>query len=125
MSLDVALTGPGTDVECTCQCCGHKHTRKDREFLYEANITHNLGSMARVAGIYECLWHPEKAGIIKARYLIEPLWNGLERLRAEPERFKKLNPPNGWGAYEDLVEFVRDYLAACIKHIDAEVCACG
>lgn len=85
------------------------------------NITHNLGPMAREAGIYTLLWRPEEIGIKYARELIAPLEAGLNILRMYPERFRKFNPENGWGSYEGLVEFVEVYLAACREHPDAEV----
>lgn len=89
--------------------------------VYQGNITHNLTEMARTAGIYAHLWSPEKIGITKARELIAPLAAGLERLRADPDGFRKHNPPNGWGSYEGLIRFVSDYLVACIQHPDADV----
>lgn len=89
--------------------------------VFEANITHALDAMAQAAGIYGCLWRPEEVGITKASQLIEPLTQGLARLRAEPAKFKAFDPPNGWGAYGNLVAFVREYLAACKDNPDADV----
>jgi hypothetical protein len=34
--------------------------------VFDYNITHNLGEMAKAAGIYMELWRPEEIGIIKA-----------------------------------------------------------
>lgn len=99
MSLDVTLT---TD-------------------LYSANITHNLGKMAQAAGIYEYLWSPDAVGAWKAEDLIEPLAEGLAKLKADPEHFKQFNSPNGWGMYEHFVPFVEKYLAACRKFPDASI----
>lgn len=89
--------------------------------VYHANITHNLGKMAKEAGIYECLWRPEEVGITKASQLIEPLSSGFILLQAFPERFTPLNPENGWGSYEGLVKFVLNYAVACRKYPDADV----
>ena len=89
--------------------------------IYWRNITHNLGKMAGQAGIYEALWCPDEVGYTHAKHLIEPLQTGLVRLRAKPEKFKAYNPSNGWGDYDGLVEFVADYLGACISNPDAEV----
>lgn len=89
--------------------------------IYDGNITHNLGPMAREAGIYTHLWRPDEIGITKAGELIQPLAHGLVLLTDEPERFKAHNPPNGWGSYEGLVRFVGAYLAACIEAPDADV----
>jgi len=91
--------------------------------VYSANITHNLGSMAALAGIYTCLWRPEEINITKAKQLIQPLKEGLNLLKAVPEKFKACNPKNGWGNYEGLVKFVENYLNACIEYPDATVSA--
>lgn len=88
---------------------------------YHANITHNLNTMAKAAGIYECLWRPEEIGITQAEQLIEPLRAGLELLESDPARFEKFNPENGWGSYEGLMQFVRNYLKACEQFPGAEV----
>lgn len=89
--------------------------------VFHRNITHNLGPMARRAGIYEALWRPEEFGITKAFQLIEVLTDGLWKLETSPDYFKELNPSNGWGSYERLIEFVTEYLAACKEYPDAEV----
>lgn len=103
MSLDVTLTA----VRPTC--------------VYDANITHNLTAMAEEAGIYMHLWRPEEIGITKAEQLIEPLTEGLALMKADPERFRKHNAPNGWGMYHHFVPWIEKYLAACIENPDAEV----
>ena len=89
--------------------------------VYSANITHNLGKMAEKAGIYKALWRPEEIGIKKAKDLIPILEAGLEKLKRKPAYFKKLNPKNGWGSYEDLIEFVENYLAACRENPTAKI----
>ena len=103
MSLDVRLTA----------------ARKTT--IYEANITHNLGKMADAAGIYYHLWRPEEIGISRAGDLIEPLKNGLELLRSDPERFKGFDAPNGWGTYKHFVPFVAEYLLSCEANPDADI----
>lgn len=103
MSLDVYLTA----------------VRKTE--VFDAKITHNLAEMAYKAGIYKHLWRPEEIGITKAEQLIQPLRDGLDLLISDPERFRKFNPENGWGNYENLVKFVKNYLAACEENPDAEV----
>jgi hypothetical protein len=96
----------------------------DKTEVYSGNITHNLNKMAAEAGIYDFLWHPDEIGITKAVQLIEPLTAGLALLRGEPDRFRKLNPENGWGNYEGLVVFVDRYLAACQQYPTAAVSVC-
>lgn len=89
--------------------------------VYSANITHNLNTMAMAAGIYEYLWRPDEINITKAKELIEPLRQGLHNLKIEPERYKKLNPENGWGSYDGFVKFVSNYLDACYEYPDSDV----
>lgn len=92
--------------------------------VFSNNITHNLTTMAREAGIYECMWRPEELGITHARQMIPLLEAGLTKLLADPEHYEKFNPANGWGDYRGLVSFVRDYIDACKEHPDATVRAC-
>lgn len=110
MSLDVYLTLPA------CEHCG-----SDEREVYDRNITHNLGAMASYAGLYDPLWYPDESGHEYARNLIEPLRSGIERLRAEPDFFRKFNPSNGWGDYEGLLNFAEEYLAACERYPNATV----
>lgn len=89
--------------------------------IYAANITHNLNTMAAAAGLYEALWRPDENNWSKAGDLIEVLEAGLEKLKADPEKFKKYEPDNGWGTYDGLVEFTEKYLAACKANPEARV----
>ncbi len=109
MSLDVSL------YPNPCNVCG----RSDEG--YSSNITHNLGGMAEAAGIYQACWRPEEIGITTAGQLIEPLKAGLAALKADPEKFKVFNAPNGWGLYEHFVPWVEEYLAACERNPDATI----
>ena len=99
MSLDVYLYEPG---------------REDGDDeLFWRNITHNLGKMASEAGIYQACWRPEELKISKACELVPLLRAGIARLVADPEHFKQWDASNGWGRYQHLLDFAREYLAAC------------
>lgn len=89
--------------------------------VFSANITHNLGAMAKEAGIYKHLWRPEEIGITKAAQLIEPLRVGLALMKSDPPRFEKHNASNGWGLYEHFVPWIEKYLAACEQNPGADV----
>jgi len=89
--------------------------------VFDYNITHNLRKMAGEAGIYQHLWRPEELEIEMAIELVEPLEKGLELLESDPERFREFNPINGWGDYEGLVKFVREYLNACKRYPNSTV----
>lgn len=94
---------------------------EDSGECYSANITHNLGRMADAAGIYKVIWRLEENEIVYANQLIIPLTVGLERLKQNPEEYKKYNPDNGWGNYEVFIKFVEEYLDACTKYPTATV----
>lgn len=96
-----------------------KTLTEEKETVYDANITHNLGTMATEAGIYEALWRPEEIGKTKASEIVELLEKGLLNLKSRPEYFEKFNSPNGWGMYEHFVPFVEKYLEACKDNPDA------
>ena len=96
------------DVYLSCPCCA--------TLLFGANITHNLGAMADAAGLYTAVWRPEEIGIATAAQLVEPLREGIERLRAAPATFRALNPENGWGSYELFLPLLEEYLATCVAH---------
>ena len=95
--------------------------------VYSNNITHNLGKMAdnvvlsNGMTLYEVLWRPEEKGLCLARDISELLDEGWNILLSEPETFKKFNPENGWGSYEGLCIFVRNYCNACWDNPDAEL----
>ena len=114
MSLDVYLT----DKQVKCSHCGRGDEETER---YSANITHNLGAMAREAGIYQHCWRPDEIGITTAGQLIEPLRAGLALMKSDPPRFEKHNAANGWGLYKHFVPWVEKYLAACEENPTAEV----
>lgn len=121
MSLSVSLYGPETTEKCECVSCGNEHTRQRSEQLWWRNITHNLNRMAEAAGIYRHTWRPEEIPITSAGELVEPLKEGLKRLLETPEEFTRFNPGNGWGSYEALVDFLKDYISACETHPEATV----
>ena len=112
MSLDVSLY---LDIDT-----GNEPFRAE---FYTDNITHNLGKMAGEVGLYQPLWRPEEIGITHAKQLIEPLTEGYRDLLENREHLQTFNPSHGWGTYDGLVTFVRDYLEACIKYPIALVMA--
>lgn len=112
-------------AEWDAQFPGHEpvvcNQQFEDDYVFGCDITHNLNKMADAAGIYEHLWRPDEIGVDLAAQLIDPLREGLNRLEADPEKFRAYNPANGWGNYEGLVKFVQAYLAACEKYPQAVV----
>jgi len=119
MSLDVYLLGPPTKIMCTCIACGNKHKKEGRETYFTSNITHNLGEMAAKAGIYKHLWRPDEIGIVKAKKLISPLKDGLNRMKKNPSFYRQFEPENKWGTYENFIPWIEEYLKACETYPDA------
>jgi hypothetical protein len=136
MSLDVYLQRK----KWVSYDAGKTH-EEEMETLYDANITHNLGTMADKAGIYEALWRPHR---LKTDYNIperdhEAEWafedksttyakdiaglieKGLADMKERPEYYEQFGSENGWGLYKHFVPFIEDYLAACKMYPDAIV----
>jgi hypothetical protein len=100
--------------------------------VYVNNITHNCGKMAGAVELsngktlYDILWRPDECEppLSFAKDITESLEEGLRILRSDPEKFKQYNPENGWGSYDGLCNFVREYLIACLENPEANVQVC-
>lgn len=85
--------------------------------FWHGNITHNLAEMADecfpdLESLYTLLWRDkEPTNIVIYVY---QLFACLFELQNNPETYKQFNPPNGWGTYEQLVEFVRSFIHALV-----------
>lgn len=120
MSLDVYLIWKEIEEECTCDCW-HTHMKTRRQYLYDSNITHNLGKMAEAVGIYKALWRPEEIGCIYAKDIIPLLEGWLKNLKRAPVKYSKYNSENGWWTYVNFVPFVEKYLEACKEYPEAKI----
>ena len=84
------------------------------------NVTYNLSPMLRAAGLppwesFKGAPASEAGGVFRSV---------AERLRAAPERFEALNPPNGWGTYEGAVEALEQLAEVCAAHPRARLAVC-
>ena len=91
------------------------------EQVYSANITHNLNNMAHAARIYDAVWRPDENGYETAGQIIGVLSSGIEDMKANPEKFKALDSPNGWGKYQDFLPWLEKYLEACKQYPNAKI----
>lgn len=91
------------------------------DVVFDANITHNLGAMAKEAGIYNAIWHPEEIGVEYAEEIIEIIEKGLTAMKSNPERYKKYDDPDGWGLYENFVRWVEELLNALKENPNAKI----
>lgn len=89
--------------------------------IYAANYTHNVVAMASQAGLYEVVWRPDEHGYTHARDIIPILRSGIKAMKADPDRFKALNPENGWGSYDSFMPWLERYLEACEGNPEARI----
>lgn len=54
----------------------------------------------------------EAAGVLAA---------GVQAMERDPEKYRAMNPPNGWGNYEGALECLRRLADACCEHPKAMV----
>ena len=95
------------------------------EYAWTGNITHNLGKMAsnvkpvgKPYTLYSLLW----GGKYKScRDLISKLHACILYMLMNKEELKKYNPENGWGTYEQLLEFTKEFQMACIENQDCKI----
>lgn len=45
-----------------------------------------------------------------------PLADAVQRMEADPGKYREMNPPNGWGDYEGALRYLRRLAEACAKH---------
>ena len=95
--------------------------------VFSLNITHNLGKMAGEVKLdngktlYDVLWRPDEHNYFTASDIASLLHEGMVKLICSPEEYKRYNPENGWGEYDGLVEFVKQYYNACLVNPEAEL----
>jgi hypothetical protein len=89
--------------------------------VFHSNITHNLGQMARMAGVYNCLWRPNESEFYKAAEIIVHLEDGIKFMEDDPKFYKQFDSENGWGTYEQFLHWVKDVLQACKENLNANI----
>lgn len=104
MSYDVSLT----------MYSGKEHTRVgDLDANYTWNIYPMVKAAASIVGV-ECFSNEwDGLDCLSAAARLERIITELEKY---PEKYKSLNPTNGWGNYEGCVEFLKKILCACMDH---------
>lgn len=106
-----------------------KETTYEDNTYFHMNMTHNLNemadkcisdnrcSMSKAGGIvtlYDLLWRPDEnldITVPNMEYL-ESLMSCYKNLLNNPKIFKKYNPDNGWGSYEQLLNNTKKYIGA-------------
>lgn len=93
------------------------------EESWNANVTHNLVSMAsqvpitledgKETTLYEVVWRSEELGIETTTSLLPYLISGLEYMISHRLDLLPFNPENGWGSYDGFIKFLLNYKQAC------------
>ncbi len=81
--------------------------------VFTSNITHNLGKMFREAELYDILWYGDGK---LSKDVIPEIEKGLLDMKNRPEHYKYFNDPNGWGKYEDAINWLEEVLLALKEH---------
>jgi len=77
------------------------------------NYTSNVGVMWRDALGGKRLRDFDRAPCSEAA---GPLAAAVERMEADPDKYREMDPPNGWGDYEGALKFLRTLSEACAEH---------
>jgi hypothetical protein len=88
-------------------------------YVFDANITHNLNRMADAAGFYRHLWRGDEIDVTKAHQLIFPLKAGIAAMIERPSYFRQFEPDNKWGTYDKFLPWLANLLEACVQNPDA------
>jgi hypothetical protein len=99
-----------------CKECSREleKPRQDRSEIGWWNYTHNTSQMiydaCKWAGIdlgEDERWYQHLDGMngIAGRRYLDTI---IRQLEAEPERYQRMNPPNGWGSYDSLLVVLKE-----------------
>ena len=59
--------------------------------------------------------------ITRAGDLVEPVTRGIVAMRADPDKYRAMNPSNGWGKYEGALAYLEWILRTATEYPDVEV----
>jgi len=89
---------------------------EESALLTEWNYTSNCAAMWTAAGAPIRDFHGKPASecavILRA---------AIDTMRADPARFRAMDPPNGWGSYETLLPALEGLLSQMVNHPKATV----
>ena len=110
MSLDIYLVNKIQNLD-----------GEEQECYWHRNITHNMGEAASIAGSYRFIWRPDEQGIVLAKDNIKNLRIALGSFYNNYDELLKYDPENGWGSLDQLIDFTKSFLDACVKHPNAMI----
>lgn len=80
------------------------------------NYTSNCSPMWREAGADLAEFHGKTA-----RECLPFVYRAIAKMKAEPEKYDAMNPPNGWGSRESLVEALEGMAMVLEQHPDGKI----
>lgn len=90
-----------------CGSCG-----RSGEQGAEVNITYNLSAMLKAGGFVG--W-----GSLVGMLAVDAgthLFGVLDTMAQDPDRFRAMNPPNGWGDYDKCLQGrLREFAGVCLE----------
>lgn len=94
------------DVYLSCEHCGNSFS--DESCRYEWNYTFNVHAMLVDAGFVVRDMDKMRAGEV-----VPKLESAIKRLESDPEKYRSMNPKNGWGDYDRMLDnWLRPMLVA-------------
>jgi len=101
----------GADIYINCSCCENT--------VFEVSYTHNIVNMTHAAlNTSHYTWSEEYQGK-KASEIAPLLENLITVLEKDPERYRAMNPENGWGSYDGMmIHYLKPFLRACKEYPD-------
>lgn len=94
------------DVTLTCDKCS--------SVMCDLNMTSNVAPMWRTAGLDLREHHGESAST-----LLPTLQVAIDAMLEDPDRYRAMNPGNGWGNYEGTLRFLQELRDAACRNPDA------
>jgi len=114
MSYDISLET--TPVEDECHHCDGTGRVTTSDELTWWNYTSNCASMWRKAGANLAEFHGKTAS-----ECAPALAAAIEAMKSDPATYRAMNPSNGWGDYDSLLEELKKLLRDFEEHPEAIV----
>lgn len=85
-------------------------------YIYDGNVTYNLADMYYKA--IDKKMGFKKLNEMSCKEALPIINNAIQDMIDNEKEYKKLNPKNGWGNYEGLLEVFRDMRNVCEDNLD-------
>ena len=88
--------------------------------IWDRNYTHNTNRMLRAAG-----FGFRDIDGMSAADAVARIEDAIRELKANPDRYREMNPENGWGSYEGILDVLCEFAQACHEHPKTTVAVSG